>query len=372
MSNVIASLLVELGVVGESGTKKALETTKVGMGELYSSSLATKAAILAVVYGLEQLMMTSAAMGTNLLNLSAISGDTTKDLQQIGWAAQQSGLSAKDAENAFVGLATRMQGLDFAGTSGGQAVSLMQSVLGNFDVDRAKKDHKYLVDEVQKYYNTAGVTLAQKNATLNDLGLGSLTKAFADKSFNPKNYASAPVLSDATLKNLSAVQTKWLNFETHLENIIAKLTSAHGGQLVGELDKIAVALGHLVGNLDKLAEKMKVFQAIGWLFEISSDALESIADNKTSKGTSDSILNYFTSDEFAKKFFATDPALLPKVVPPDTRNIAVPATSPRAQSKTTHHVDVNISGVIDPKVIVDHHQKTLNEASGQDPNDWAN
>jgi hypothetical protein len=386
MSNVIAELFVNIGVTGESGTEKALKNTKNSLGEVYSSSLATKAAIFGVIYGLERMMSASAQLGTTLETMSDISGSSTKDIQEIGWAAQQAGLNAKEAEMAFVGLAQKLQQIDFGGTAGVQGLGLLQQALNtngiDFSVEKARTNQKYLVESIEQGYKLMNLT--QRNTMLGDFGLTGQTKAIAEGAFNAKNYSSAPVQSDAQLKRLSHLNTEMMNFESHVQKIIADLSSEHGSQLIHFLDSVATSLGKIVESLDKMAEKMGVFGGIADTLGGGAKYAEGVANadpKKMAEGflrwSPQGIISHLLG-EGVHGFFDTkginDRTLKTQDVLGSRYDRVMGGGGGKTlNAKTTNHNTFNIEKADDPEAVAKHVQKMLNETASQDPTlTWAN
>lgn len=379
MSNVIAELVVNIGVTGEGGTEKALKNTKSGLGEVYSSSLATKAAIFGVIYGLERMMMTSAELGTSLLSMSAVSGDSTKDIQQIGWAAQQAGINAKEAEAQFVGFAQKLQQIDFGGTAGIQGIGLLQQALNtrgiDFSIDRFKADHKYALDQIQKGFQL--MNIQERNAMLADFGLTGLTKGISEGTFNEKNYRATPMISEGQLKQLDKVHAKWLDFETHMQRIFDNLTAKDGGKLVESLDHIGTALGKVIDALNTLATKLHVFDAIAGVMNAGAEGINDVTANEEQRQKlrgpvikTDSLWEAFKNIMMMRNVMPTDATMGLHPSP------KLPTSPGRNPSSVTNHNQFNIHGENPQEIaarVEEVLQKHYNESASQDPTlTWTN
>jgi len=100
----IAELFVRLGVKGASETKTALTSTKNTLGEVSTSALAAKAAIVATIYAVERLMSTSANAGNGLQQFSDLTGLSAEQLQRYQFAARQAGATNENLTSSIKGV----------------------------------------------------------------------------------------------------------------------------------------------------------------------------------------------------------------------------------------------------------------------------
>lgn len=270
----IGELFVNLGVKGSEKTVGALVGVGKGMGDLKSMSLETKAAIAGVFYGLEKLMAHSVALGTSLTQNSALLDVSAKTLQKWQYAGVQAGDTAEGVVSSIKGINSAMAELYTGGTAAEYMGLVGERLLGKggFSISRAMKDPLYVMERLQTLAQDKSIPTGVLTNMLRSFGVGEGTNVALRKgAFNDANFAKAPVLSDATVSRLQKVQAAMANFEQHVSNIFAHLAATHGQKFIGELDNIAVSLGHVIGNLDTIAQKIGLFKTL-------AEALEGIAN----------------------------------------------------------------------------------------------
>lgn len=95
---------VDLGVKGSDKTVSDVAHVKDGFSDLKSTSIETKAAMLAALAVLEQVVSTSGQLGTTLKNFGAISGIAPETLQRYEVAAAKAGVSTDSLRGSFLKL----------------------------------------------------------------------------------------------------------------------------------------------------------------------------------------------------------------------------------------------------------------------------
>lgn len=121
--------------------------------------------------------------------------------------------------------------------------------------------------------------------------------------FRPEIFKQAPTYSDKEIGKLDKVNVAWSNLGQNIQMAFGHFTASHGGQLVADITKLVTALEHLAEALLVLAEKSKLFVAIG----IAADSISTLVklmgigvDDLTGKhkGKDNAI---FGKDSFLKK-----------------------------------------------------------------------
>lgn len=261
----IAELFVSLGLKGEGQVSKGLTDVKKGMGEVKSISLETKAAILAVVYGLKSMTSAAGALGTGLSNFAALTGLSIKQLQQFEYAAIQGGSSADELKSTVMGIQKAMAGIDL-NKGVPEGLFLISQAAGGIDFSK-KDDPFYMIKAIQKGVQAIGsgpkgkaiaAYLAESLQVSPDM-----IAAMQKNSFREDIFKKAPIISDRQADQLNKVDIAWKNLGLNVNRAFAGFTAKHGGQLVDDVARITQAIIGLADALTTLAEKTKVFSLIG-------------------------------------------------------------------------------------------------------------
>jgi hypothetical protein len=264
----IAELFVNLGAKGSEKTLGTLSNIKKGMGELSSMSLEAKAAIVGAVYALERLMSHSAQSGTALSNFNSLTGLSTKQLQQWQYAAQQAGVANEEFTGSLKSVYDNMAKMRL-NKGAPEGMGLVATTLGfsKEDMQRAQKDVFFLMEQLQKFSHSK-VPLDIQNQALKSFGLSEGTIAAMRKNvFNPQNFARAPIYGDKEISSLNKVDVAWSNLGQKIQMAMGHFTAKHGMGLVADISKVTDSVFRLVDAFTKLAEKQKVFQLLGKIFD---------------------------------------------------------------------------------------------------------
>jgi hypothetical protein len=273
----IGEFFVSLGIKGSEKTVSAITATRKGMGELASTSLETKAAILGAVYGLERLMSSSAHMGTALTNSKTLLDVSTRELQQYQYAARQAGSSNEEMVGSFMALQNAMTQIDI-NKGLPEGLKYIANTIGGLDISKIH-NLPHMMQQFQKFAQSA-VPAGIKRWALGSVGLSTGTIAGMERGkFDPSILAKAPAYSDGQIEKLDRVNVAWSNLGNKIQMAMGKLTARHGGQFVTDITKVTDQVLKLVEALTRLSEKLKVFQLIGKSFEGWDMALSSINES---------------------------------------------------------------------------------------------
>jgi hypothetical protein len=259
----IAELFVNLGIKGSEKTVGALVGVKKGLGEVKSMSLEAKAGILAALYGLEQMMAKSGAAGTNLTNFAALTGLSTKSLQQWQYAARQAGVSSEEFTGSLKAVQNSMTNM-LLGKGAPEGMGILSRTVG-FDPKKAR-DTFYVMQQLQKAAQALPKDVG--NNVLKSFGLSEGTiAAMRRNAFNPATLAKAPTYSDNEVKSLDKANIAWSNLSNKIEMAIGHLNAKHGLSVVKDISMLADKIFKVVEGFEKIAEKLKLFQVLGKVFE---------------------------------------------------------------------------------------------------------
>lgn len=273
----VGELFISLGVQGSEKTIGAITGVTQGMGGLASTSLEAKAAILGAMYGLERLMSASAQMGTGLTNFNALTGMSTRQLQQWQYAARQAGVSGEEMTGSLKSVQGAMTNM-LLGKGAPAGLGMLAQKVG-FDTSRAR-DTFYVMEQLQKFAKSAPADIG--NNVLKSFGIGEGTIAAMRRGvFNDKNFSKAPVFGEKEIASLDRGNIAWSNLGQKIEMAVGHFNAAHGEQLVNDISKIVDQVLKLTNALVKLSEQLKVFQVLEKAIGLSASLI-----NVTSTGVS--------------------------------------------------------------------------------------
>lgn len=259
----VAELFVNIGVKGADSAGRSIFMIERGMKEVASTSLAAKAAIVGVMYGLERLMMNSAHAGTNLLNFASLTGLSTKELQQWQYAARQAGVQGEDMASSVRGVQNAMSDM-LMGKGAPSGMGLLATKVG-FDPAKAR-DTFYVLKQLQQFAKEVPADIG--NAVLKSFGIGdAMIAGMRRNAFNEDVFKKAPTYSEGEIGSLNKVGVGWSNVGNKIEMAMGHLTAKHGMNMVNDIGNIVGQIMKLADALTTLAEKLKIFELIGKVFE---------------------------------------------------------------------------------------------------------
>lgn len=260
----IGELFVNLGIKGAEKTIGTLGAVKKGMGEIGSTSLEAKAAIVGAMYGLEQMMAISGRAGTNLVNFAALTGISAQNLQQWQYAARQAGVSSEELTGSLKSVQTAMTSM-LMGESNPKGIAMLSQAVGGLDPARYK-DTLYMMTKLQEGMQNMSPEMAQfvgKSFGLTEGVMAGMRRGV----FTPENFAKAPTYSDNEAASLAKSQVAWANLGNTIEMAFGHFNAKHGQALVGDISKTVAEVAKLAEAFTKLAEKVKLFSLIDDVFK---------------------------------------------------------------------------------------------------------
>lgn len=259
----VGELFLNLGIKGTKKTVDELDGVRKNLKEVGAMSLEAKAAIVGAVYALERMFAKSGQAGTNLTNFTALTGLSTKQLQQWQYAARQAGVSNEEFEGSLKGVQGAMTNM-LLGKGAPEGLQVLANKVG-FDAKRAR-DTFYVMQKLQEFAKTAPADVG--NAVIKSFGVGEGTiAAMRRNAFNDKAFKKAPTYSDKEISDLDKANIAWSNLGTKIEMAFGRFNAMHGGQLVNDISMITDQVLKLVEAFTTLADKIKLFEVIGKAFE---------------------------------------------------------------------------------------------------------
>ncbi len=320
----IAELFVNLGIKGSEKTVGALTNIKKGLGETASMSLEAKAGIVAAMYALERLFAASGAMGTGLTNFNALTGLSTKQLQQWQFAARQAGVSGDEMAGTFKAVQAAMSTL----LRGGGAPSGLGMVANAVGLDQKRlRDTAYVLEQLQKFAQKMPKDMG--NLDLKSFGLSeNVIAAMRRNAFTPDVMAKAPTYSENEIGALDRANIAWSNLGNKIQMAIGHFNAKHGGQIVKDISMMTDSVLKLAEALQKVADKFGLLETVGQGIEGIANTLKlvnEIADKISGKESKKGDLLYATPGQEAVPGFSESPlgqffqTLMSKPKPPEPR-----------------------------------------------------
>lgn len=252
----IAELFVNLGITGGDKAGKSLEKVKDGMKGIVGSSLEAKAAIAAVIYGLNRLTGAAGLHGTELTRFTNLTGLSAMELQRWQLAAEQSGGSAEEMASAFKQVQAQVAQMRMGlGAPGGFAM------LAEAGIDEKRLDDTfYMMQKLREFAISNKSHTAQYNEVLKTfLGEGTIA-SFRSRNFSPEKVTNSQILNDEQIKKLNKVNAEWIKFWNTLKMIGEKNVAKFGVDLAIALGNVATLIIQVNEFLDKLVKKIPGLQ----------------------------------------------------------------------------------------------------------------
>ncbi len=315
----IAQLFVNLGIKGGNQTLGTLGKTKSLLGEASSNALLLKGSLIGAFYGLQNLLSASGQTGTNLLNFSKATGVSAKTLQQYQYAAKQAGLANEELSSSLLNLqstATKTLSNQGAPTGTGHIAEVLaragdEDAMTTASFEQYMRSPDLLLQKLQKYVRAGlqqGVAKGFMNEQLKSFGLSqNMIEALHRDIFQPDVLNKAPVYSESQIAALDRARAMWDNLGNTIERVVGNFNSRHGGQLVGDLSKVVIAMGKIADEAAKISNKLGVFTKISEAATIISDGLKGASESMGKIGdvvtTIDNLLSgkINITEEFEKK-----------------------------------------------------------------------
>lgn len=255
----VAELFIKLGVKGTDSAGKALKGVKGGLDSIAAASLEAKAALVAVVYGMEQIMTQSAKRGMDLQKFADLTGLSTDRLQRWEYAARQSGVTAEDMEGSIKGVQTAMTDM-LTGKGAPAGMGIFAKAVG-FDPAKAR-DTFYVMDKLREFAKAAPPDIG--NSVLRSFGLSDDTIQFMRKSkIELDKIKPTNVYSSSEIERLAKIHVAWENLWNTLKYFMGHTTAKFGMPIVEELSKALSLVMDLAYGIEKLTGKFPALADAG-------------------------------------------------------------------------------------------------------------
>lgn len=363
----IAELFVNLGIKGSEKTIGALGSIKKGMGEIGSTSIEAKAAILGAMYGLERMMAISGAAGTGLTNFAALTGLSAQGLQKWQYAARQAGVSSEELTGSLKGVQNSMSNM-LMGKGAPEGIALVSKAVGGLDPTKYR-DTFYMMTQLQKAMQTMSPEMGNIAGKSFGLSEGTIA-AMRRNAFTPDMLSHAPTYSDKEIGSLDRANVAWSNLSNQIQMAFGHFNAKHGNELVNDIQKLLPVVIKLVEAFVKLGESVQIFEKIGKVFDGWTQIFGALTGgvNSFTKGFNDK-----KGGSFGEKLDRGLDNVLPspqeltsyfkQLVAPETPTVAGATASNNVTTinqNITHHGDAK-----DTKAVKDSHKHAINQAYRQ-------
>lgn len=394
----IAELFVNIGVKGDEKAKQAVSGVKDNLKEIGSSSLAAKAALIGVIYGLERLTGMAAARGMELKQFSAATGLSADTLQRWQYAARQFGVEGNEVAGTVKTIQSSMTNM-LLGKGAPEGLGLIAQKVG-FDRNKAR-DAFYVMGKLQEFAKVvppdiAGNILKGFGVSENMFQFMRQNKLDLDK-IKPSN-----LFSQGEIDQLAKVDVAWSNFWNTLKMFSGHQVAKFGLPAVNELAKATKLMESWIKTVEVMIKQFPILADVakaafgvitaavlilgGPIMQISAAITGIIALmgewEKHKEGAKDSIFGSTKGDKtngkdslFGKEFNGN---ILEKLFTGFIDKVAGPAPlgTPIAAGGNaagqTVNMTVNNHGVKDAKDGAHHFEKAINQAGRKLQNGRAN
>ena len=282
----IAELFVNLGLVGGEDTNRDIKKVKDSLGNVSTSGLQAKAALIGVMYGLHRFASQSIGMGKELNNFSILTGISSKTLQQWQHVARGVGVEAGEVSSAFKNVQSTFTNMMLTGQRPQAWGMFMQAVQP--DVKKLR-DTEYMMRKLQEFAQKMPADVGRNFLSQFGLSEGVIT-AMRQGAFNNSALSKAPIYSNDQVKKLKDISLEWDKMMIKADKLAGDLTAKFGGQFIEDISNLADKVFRLSESLATLADKWKVFEwvgkiAEGWthLFDFLGQTTDDLNHDKTSK-----------------------------------------------------------------------------------------
>lgn len=340
----IAELFVQIGAKGIDKTVSGLSEIRQTFGKITSTSLETKAAILGVMYGLEQLMSQSARTGTALTQFGNLTGQDTDKLQRWQYLALQSGEAAEQMTGDIVALQAAMAKM-VTGQGVPAGMSAIANVLGkSFDPSRVR-DTFYMMDKLREYAQKTKDTPDVANQLLASFSISPATiQAMRSSTVELEKIQKSRLYTANEQKRLNSVTIGFTNIADKFEHGFGKINAQFGPGMLKDLTKVTDSILKLVAAFGALNQKLHVVSGFSRIFDGWAEIFDVITES-------------------TKQF---DKGLVPDLAKLSLVGNAVDIYQ-RSQAQQTHvtnnvTVHAPITGVKHPEEVGKHLERHLNNA----------
>ncbi len=251
----VAELDVLLQVKGSAAANRALEGVDSGLKDIWSTSIATKAAILAAVYAVERLTTGAAKDGAELVALSTILQTTPAKLQAVTLALQPFNVSAQEVSASLLSLQSAVAKMVF-NKDAPAYFKLFTAAVGGLDKDKlmGPDGPLYFLEKLHEF-SKMGQPLVMREL-LEGMHISpnlfqALERLSPDKKLD--SLKGMNVLLNSQYTELDKVNAAWLKFGSDFDTVIKKLTANHGESLMKAIEAFIATVDALARGVEILS-----------------------------------------------------------------------------------------------------------------------
>jgi hypothetical protein len=295
----IAELFVTLGIKGADKSKKDLAGVDKSMKGIVSSGLAVKAGLLAMAYGLQNLMRKASTAGAQLNQFRQSTGLSAEKLQKWQYAARQFNVDSDEMTSSVKNVQDAMTSM-LMGKGAPEGFGMVANMV-DIDPNRVR-DTFYVLEKLQEFAKQVPADVSK--SMMKSFGLSEgVIAAMRQGGFNQKAFNAAPIYSDGEIESLRKLNVGWANLFDKIDKSIGALNARHGGQLMKDITMIANEAMKLIDIFAKFSKSAKLFEGIslafkGWteIFKLLNSYSEGLMQNLSP------LFEYFGSKDENKDF----------------------------------------------------------------------
>lgn len=255
----VGELFVTIGIKGAEKVGNALASLGKGLADVSTEGLAAKAAVAGVVYGLENLMSNSAAMGMSLKQFATLTGVSAEELQKWQYAARQSGVEAEEVTSSIKGIQSAMAKMQLGqGPPGGFGI-IAQYTKGKFEMEKIN-DTYYMMGKLKEFAQSDKVPRPFANEFLKQAGLtDNMIQFLRSTKVELDKIKPSEIFSDKETDTLAKISVAWANLRRSMQMQTGHFTAKYGGDIVNSLSGALKLVFELTESIIKLT---KAFPAL--------------------------------------------------------------------------------------------------------------
>lgn len=262
----VAELFIELGIKGTDKTGRELGKTKSSLNDIKSSSLAAKAAIMAVIYGIERLATGAAREGAGLVEFAEATGLSAQKLQQWQIATRDFGVGAEEVESSVRGIQNAMTDM-LLGKGAPAGIEIIGQRVG---LDQSKvRDTYYVLQKLQEFAKSNDEVDVNKRL-LSSFGISDKMFQALRRARSDVDKIKGGISSDHQSRQLERVDAAWARLTRNVQLFVKEFTAMHGLQAVTALSNSYKVLMDLSGAMGKL---MKEFPELALVAKVAAVAI---------------------------------------------------------------------------------------------------
>lgn len=254
----IAELFVNIGIKGDGSAKKGLEGVQRGLTSIRDAGIAAKAAVIAVLYGLERMTAAAGKRGMELRQFATATGLSAETLQKWQYAAQSFGVEADEVAGAVVSVQKAMTNMrlglgapeGFAQFS--RAVKLDQSRL---------TDTFYLMKKIQEYSKMGDPSITRR--MIESLGISDRMFGFLrGNKLDIDKIRPSNIFSNKEIERLAQVDAAWNKLWNRLKLISGGQVAKFGFMAIDEINNLVSGLMKISKAISSVARQIPNFNML--------------------------------------------------------------------------------------------------------------